>query len=401
MERTPLSTSSTDTYIRILAEAFVSGPWREDDLVERGGRVIGRKPRWLRPLVRRLLDAFGREGSRPPTLRVAGWLTRDRRFRKAVGAGDHELSNRRPLAPCLWPAPGRPQSWAVPILTTTGDLAEFLSLDPGALDWFADRQGRTRRSPAGPLRHYRYTWRAKRSGTARLIEAPKSRLKALQRRLLDEILAPIPPHEAAHGFRAGRSIRSFAEPHTGQHVVLKLDLKDFFTTITSARIAALFLAAGYPDPVARLLTGLCTNRTPGEVWNLPGAPGPSADTWRARRLYIQPHLPQGAPTSPALANLMAYRLDARLTGLARAADARYTRYADDLVFSGGANLERSLGRFLVHVGATVIEEGFEINPRKTPGDASRGRSSARGRGRGQRPSQPRPRRIRPPQGHAS
>ncbi len=62
---------------------------------------------------------------------------------------------------------------------------------------------------------------------------------------------------------------------------------------------------------------------------------------------------------------MAYRLDARLTGLASAAGARYTRYADDLVFSGGANLERSLSRFLVHVGATVIEEGFEVNPRKT------------------------------------
>src|SRR5262249_19106432 len=82
-------------------------------------------------------------------------------------------------------------------------------------------------------------------------------------------------------------------------------------------------------------------------------------------LYRRPHLPQGAPTSPALANLAAYRLDARLAGLAESVDAQYTRYADDLVFSGGATFARTIGRFPVHVAAVALEEGFAVQHRKT------------------------------------
>jgi hypothetical protein len=80
---------------------------------------------------------------------------------------------------------------------------------------------------------------------------------------------------------------------------------------------------------------------------------------------LGPHLPQGAPTSPALANLAAYRLDCRLQGLGRAIGAAYTRYADDLVFSGDERLERSLRRFHVSVCRIALEEGFEVNPRKS------------------------------------
>jgi retron-type reverse transcriptase len=81
--------------------------------------------------------------------------------------------------------------------------------------------------------------------------------------------------------------------------------------------------------------------------------------------FGQPHLPQGAPTSPALANLCAYRLDCRLAGLARTTGANYTRYADDLVFSGDHEFERNLARFRVFVCAIVLTEGFEIRNRKT------------------------------------
>ena len=79
----------------------------------------------------------------------------------------------------------------------------------------------------------------------------------------------------------------------------------------------------------------------------------------------QPHLPQGAPTSAALANLAAHRLDARLSGLARVAGASYTRYADDLVFSGGETFARSIARFPTHVAAIALEEGFAVQHRKT------------------------------------
>ncbi len=86
---------------------------------------------------------------------------------------------------------------------------------------------------------------------------------------------------------------------------------------------------------------------------------------QVRWLYAAPHLPQGAPTSPALANLCAYRLDCRIAALARSTGADYTRYADDLAFSGGREFERVVRRFSLHVCATVMEEGFAVHHRKT------------------------------------
>jgi RNA-directed DNA polymerase len=199
----------------------------------------------------------------------------------------------------------------------------------------------------------------KRSGGVRLLESPKSNLKALQRRILSGILDRIPAHPAVHGFVKGRSIATFASPHTGKSVLLRLDLQDFFPSFPAARIAALFRTIGYPETVAGLLAGICTNAAPRNLWNTP-APAPET-----RMLYERPHLPQGAPTSPALANLTAYRLDSRLTGLAKSAGAVYTRYADDLAFSGGEPFNLAAARFSIHAAAIALEEGFAVNHRKT------------------------------------
>jgi len=181
---------------------------------------------------------------------------------------------------------------------------------------------------------------------------PKQRLKAIQRRILHEILDLIPPHEAAHGFRRGRSIASFVACHAGRDIVLRFDLRDFFPSFRPSRVHALFLKAGYPRAVSRLLTGLCTTVASCEV-------APAYDA------YSSPHLPQGAPTSPALANLCAYRLDCRLTGLARKLGAHYTRYADDLAFSGGKELERCARRFQIAVCRIALKEGFEVHTQKS------------------------------------
>jgi RNA-directed DNA polymerase len=164
---------------------------------------------------------------------------------------------------------------------------------------------------------------------------------------LAEILDKIPAHPAVHGFRRGRSITTYVSPHVGKRVVLKMDLQDFFPGITGARIQTVFRTIGYPESVADLLGGICTNAVPGYG-----------------DLYERPHLPQGAPTSPALANLCAYRVDCRLAGLARSAGAEYTRYADDLAFSGDADFERRVERFSTHVAAILTEEGFSVNHRK-------------------------------------
>jgi RNA-directed DNA polymerase len=351
-----------------LAEAFLSGPWELESLVERGGRVLGRRYRWLRPLARRVLEAFG-ESPRPRVARLAEFLAKDRRFQKSSDAEPLRLHFARWTGQGMAPAAGPPTSWSVPAITSPAALADFLEIAPSELDWFADCQARERAASVEALRHYRYRWAAKPSGSRRLIEAPKPRLKQLQRRLLDDVLMHIPPHEAAHGFRRGRSVLSFVAPHVGRTIVLKMDLRDFFVSITSARVMAIYLTAGYPEPVARLLTGLGTNTVPLAIWNQAGPleldPSRSSTGWQARRLYRQPHLPQGAPTSPALANLAAFRLDARLAGLARAAQGSYTRYADDLVFSGGELFARSIGRFPTHVAAVALEEGFAVQHRKT------------------------------------
>jgi hypothetical protein len=139
-----------------------------------------------------------------------------------------------------------------------------------------------------------------------------------------------------------------------------MDLRDFFPSIRAARAQALFRTVGYPEAVASLLTALCTNATPRDIWK----PLAGTTLHQAVDLYSHPHLPQGAPTSPTLANLCSYRMDCRLTGLAHSIGATYTRYADDLAFSGGT-LHTHAQRFAAHVASIAYDEGFAINHRKT------------------------------------
>ncbi|HEY6369812.1 MAG TPA: reverse transcriptase family protein, partial [Candidatus Sulfotelmatobacter sp.] len=215
------------------------------------------------------------------------------------------------------------------------------------------------------LRQYHYQILAKRFGSVRLIEAPKPQLKDLQRQILLWILEKIPPHPAVHGFVKGRSIKTFVAPHVGQPVVLRMDLRDFFPTFGGVRIQNLFRTLGYPEAVADLLGGICTNATPRDIWNEIATEIGLVGVGEVRRLYARPHLPQGAPTSPALANISFYRLDRRLAALTEFAGASYTRYADDLAFSGGEEFEKSVERFGLHAAAILLEEGFAVNHRKT------------------------------------
>ncbi|MBN1210516.1 MAG: RNA-directed DNA polymerase [Myxococcaceae bacterium] len=188
----------------------------------------------------------------------------------------------------------------------------------------------------------------KRSGGVRRIAAPRARLKEVQRAILAKILEHMPAHEAAHGFVKGRSTVSNAEPHTGASVVVRVDLEDFFPTVHYRRVKGLFQAHGYGDEVAGVLAGLTTHRPklPDGTVVWPGA------------------LPQGAPTSPAIANLVCRRMDARLSALAKKLGATYTRYADDLSFSFKSPPEK-MGRFLWWVNAILQQEGFsENNPKR-------------------------------------
>lgn len=265
----------------------------------------------------------------------------------------------------MLPPPAAAGPLDLPPLPTDTALADFLGLTPARLLWLADPAGRNHRHPPGGLRTYRHRWLPKPGGRSRLLEVPVHLLKDVQRDLLERLLDRLPPHPAAHGFRPGRSIVTNATPHCGKGVVIRFDLADFFPSVSAARVRATFRTFGYPEAVARLLTGLCTTRLPADVWDARPNPAPDGSdhpTWQ--RLHAR-HLPQGAPTSPALANLAAFKLDCRLAKLAAGLGADYTCYADDLTFSGGDELARGAKRLAALVAVIAGDEGFTVNHRKT------------------------------------
>ncbi len=195
----------------------------------------------------------------------------------------------------------------------------------------------------------------KRSGGERLILAPKRRLKAVLRRLNTLLVQKLPVHDAAHGFRKGRSVKSGAAPHVGKAVVIHLDLEDFFHQVNWRRVRGFLLAVGYSYPVAATLAVLTTASVRQPV-SLEGG----------RRVFVpvgERVTVQGAPTSPGLCNSIAARLDRRLSGLARSKGFQYTRYADDLCFSGD-RVDAAKG--LIAATRRICEdEGFPLNGKKT------------------------------------
>ena len=263
--------------------------------------------------------------------------------------------------PAFWPVP----AYNLPVIDTSSDLCELLEIHPQRLDaWSRRWRQRPDQSVECRERHNAYFtyWQPKKRGGARLIEIPKPDLKQAQRRLLQRVIERVEPHEAATGFRRGYSILDHAELHAGQQLVLKCDLQDFFVAIRAARVHAIFRHMGYSETVARALTAMVTSRASAQRASEAKQYGVD---FNAAKRYQSDHLPQGAPTSPALANLAAFKLDLRLASLAEGADARYSRYADDLAFSGTRASGISNQRFYHRVCAIALEEGFNVNTRKT------------------------------------
>ncbi len=344
-----------------LLAAFLAEPWTERGLVSRAKAALGRSHRFVPAFARRVLARFPN-----PTHfdRLAQFAEGDTEFQKAWELAEPKIAKHFYPISVMAPHPSA-VAWNVPSITTVAELCERLRIDAHQLDWLADVAGRNRRETSTKLQHYRYRWLPKPDGRSRLLEIPKAMLKTIQRRILHEILDRIPPHPAAHGFRAGRSIKTNAEHHTGRAVVVRFDLQDFFPSISPDKVWAVFRTTGYPPEIAELLVGLCTARLPSFVWNSRPNPAPDGrdfSTWQRLRSR---HLPQGAPTSPALANLAAYALDCRLAAYASSLDLTYTRYADDLTFSGGADFARITNKFCNAIGRIVREEGFHLNAEKT------------------------------------
>jgi retron-type reverse transcriptase len=215
----------------------------------------------------------------------------------------------------------------------------FGAIDPGGrlgLDELARRLGH----PPDALRAFTPAYREfvipKRSGGARRISAPDDPTRDLQRRILRRLLARLKAHPAAMGFERGRSIVTNALPHAGKAVVIRMDVKDFFPSTTADRVGAYFRKTGWNADAADVLTRLCTHRK---------------------------GLPQGAPTSPRLSNLVNFGLDARLDGLAKSLEAVYTRYADDLTFSFEED-RPELNRALIRIAKLILADvGYTLHTR--------------------------------------
>lgn len=273
-------------------------------------------PRWKRPLA-------------PGGWNPSGW-----------SFGLYQGESRRPRLQ-RGGAPKGPKV-ALPEIATAAALAKLVGL--GSVKALT----RCLRPGEAPGSGYAAFEVAKATGGTRRIHAPRPALKKAQRLILEQIVAHIPSHDACHGFVRGRSVVTNAEPHRGARVVVKVDLLDFFPTIHFRRILGLFKYYGYSPQVAGLLAGLCTHRA-----KLPDG-----------RVAWPGVLPQGAPTSPALANIVCRRLDSRLDRLAKRAGARYTRYADDLTFSFAEEPRIKLGRFFWWVDQICQAEGFNENAKK-------------------------------------
>ncbi|MFZ2269822.1 MAG: reverse transcriptase family protein [Azonexus sp.] len=353
-----------------LTRAFLAGEVSPVGMRQRGGIALGQAWPWLVPLSLHLHFELGDELQPGEHDRIVALILAYPRFRSAFAVpGERpKVRGHFPFHPPMGTPPPALAGLDLPVLATPGELADWLGLTPGELDWFSNAWHKT--ATTAQLDHYHYRWLAKRSGGARLIEAPKENLRALQRRILHGILDRVPVHAAAMGCVKGRSVLDNARRHCAAPLLLKMDLRDFFVSIPARRVHALFRSLGYPSATARCLTGLTTHATPTHLLRqVPQAEYPSPEERRQRqqwaRQFMERHLPQGAPTSPALANLCAYRLDLRLTGAARACQAHYSRYVDDLAFSCADGNPAHGRRLLNMLQDIILEEGFTPNWRKT------------------------------------
>ena len=176
----------------------------------------------------------------------------------------------------------------------------------------------------------------KKSGKYRTISQPSKKLKGLQSWLLVNVLNNVKVSSSCKGFEKKSSTLDNALPHKGANIVLSMDLKDFFPTITSKQVFNIFKKLGYNNLISTIFTNICTYKG---------------------------FLPQGSPCSPKLANLTAWKLDLRIQGFVGKRGINYTRYADDLTFSGLNPL--NVVKIIPMIKEIIEDENFIVNNSKT------------------------------------
>lgn len=233
------------------------------------------------------------------------------------------------------------------------DLAATLRVPMPKLRWLTSRSARA------TGKHYSRWGIEKRDGSERTITAPRKHLKTAQRAMLRRVLTGLYTHPAAHGFVPSRSTATHAAVHSGAAVLITADIANFFPTVHWRRVRNLYRRAGL-DAAGSAVAARLVTEPPRETVK-------TAQGTRAVETG-EPCLPQGAPTSPAITNILCVHLDRRLSGLARALGFRFSRYADDLAFSWRPSPEHSrpkAGRLIAQCRAVLRAEGFVMHPAKT------------------------------------
>lgn len=237
----------------------------------------------------------------------------------------------------------------LPLLNSAEDVAKAMGITIGELRFLAYARKNS------PISHYERFEIPKKTGGTRLISAPKPRLKKAQHWILENMLNHIEMHNAAEGCVIGKSIKSNAERHVKKAVVINQDLKNFFPTITYERIKGMFVSLGYSPQAATIFALICSEAKVQEV------------ELNGQRLYArrgERFLPQGSPCSPAITNIICRKLDKRLQGLANKYGFAYSRYVDDITFSGAAEQMQHITAILKYSGKIIREENFNLHPDK-------------------------------------
>lgn len=214
---------------------------------------------------------------------------------------------------------------SLPIIQSIEDLSTKTRLPPSIISQHV----------IDNTRYYHHISLKKKTGGNRAIDSPHRQLKALQRWVLKNILERLSVSDYAKGFVPETSLIDNALPHVGNQYVLKIDLKDFFPSIKASYVYSVFRSVGYSTQVSFFLTSICT---------------------------LKGYLPQGAPTSPYLSNLVCLRLDQRIGKYCDKHALVYTRYADDISVSG--NKLKIIKSAWVILRLIINEEGFTINKEK-------------------------------------
>lgn len=246
-------------------------------------------------------------------------------------------------------SPTTAAEFGLPLIQTPTELANAMNISIKELHFLVYHRTLSTTS------HYQTFRIPKKTGGFRTISAPMPRLKSAQYWIQQNILSKIPTLECVHGFVPGRSIVTNATPHIHQDVVINLDIKDFFPSITESQVITIFQKIGYPVNIAVLLARLCTMPIEHRV---------QLDGQDFILCMNERILPQGAPTSPSLSNHAFAIADQEFMQICASHNLQYTRYADDLTFSGTVDTE-NIGSFLFAVRSVIKRHNFTEHPSKT------------------------------------